>query len=168
MALIDKNAIRREVERKDAERTPAVRQWDRLPAGTRVSTRSGAPAMPFAYSGGGEAVRGIFFEQNGYRIDPTEFANASKRDTLAKLGFFSVDDPAHRARRIEQAYQEALRAAAAEALGIDRPAAQDRIAASLAARTPEGIWPTSTIEYVKRREALDTAILYAAGVTDHG
>ena len=177
--MIDLNALRSEVDRKDAERPAAVRQWDKLPVGTRVSAMRGGKRLTDVVAdcpaGGYLGFAGPLYgdwhieelQAADAQIAPSEFANTYKRDTLAKLGFFSVDQPAHRAKRRQEAFEEAKREAAATSLGINRGALLDRVAAEIESRLTSGIWARSTAEYYKKREALDNAILYAAGVNDH-
>lgn len=92
-----------------------------------------------------------------------DFRSYTDRIALAARGVFSVDQPAHRAQRAQEAANlaELDRAYAAE--GLDRKAEYRRIAAEMEATMTDGVWARSTKEYAVKCHELDSIMLDAAG-----
>lgn len=101
-------------------------------------------------------------EEDDWRLTSENFADAYRRDELAKAGFFSIDDPAKVERTRCEREALAAREAAFRRAGLDRDVILDRLSAFLENRT-DGIWATSTLDYAQRRRKLDEAFLAAFG-----
>jgi len=94
--------------------------------------------------------------------DGADFRDYGDRIALAQLGVFSCDRTAHLNRRYNRALRESRIDYAYEVCGLDRKAEHARIAGEVAPLFPEGIWPTSTGEYTRRRDERDAEVLRLA------
>lgn len=94
-------------------------------------------------------------------IVQSDFASYGARCALAKLGYFSVDMPEHRAKRT---YQRGVREYIEEAymvLGFDRKEAHRALAARVTP-PPAGVWLHSWGPYDEACAALDAQMLNAS------
>lgn len=88
-----------------------------------------------------------------------DFGDFSQACALGALGFFAIDLPAHREKRVCQRMVSDLLDEAYELCGLDRVREYKRIAAEMEAHLTSGIWARSTSEYAYRCAQLDDAIL---------
>lgn len=94
--------------------------------------------------------------------DGADFRDCGDRILLASLGIFSIDKTSHINRRYGRKVRESRIDYAYQVCGIDRKAEYARIAGEVAPLYPEGIWPTSTGEYTRRRAQRDAEVLALA------
>ena len=94
--------------------------------------------------------------------DGADFRDYGDRVLLAGLGIFSADKTRHLNKRYGQKLRAERVALAYQYLELDQQAEYARIAGEVAPLYPEGIWPTSTGEYTRRRAARDAEVLRLA------
>lgn len=100
--------------------------------------------------------------------DPNDpnFWSATNRPELAKLGIFSIDQPAHRAKRAAEEGEKAELEAAYRRLGLDREKVKDTIAAAMETQLTNGVWARSTGRFARAVRGFDRYVLNTARDAD--